>query len=148
MAFLTLEDLRPFANIPPDRAMAMITDAEADAAIVAPCLSLPTFAAQPRLVAALRAVLRQAVLRWHEAGSGAVQQTSIGPFSESVDTRLPRRGMFWPSEIERLQELCAQLNGTGSAGGYTVDTAGTAVVAHMPWCALMWQATYCSCVPR
>lgn len=116
MTFLGVEDLKPFANIDPDKAAAMIEDAEAMAVLAAPCIAEEGF----NNFMAVRAILRGAVLRWNDAGSGAVQSQTVGPFGQTMDTRQERRGMFWPSEIVALQSLCA-----GTEGGvYSVSLAG------------------------
>lgn len=116
MTFLSVEDLEPFASIEYDKALAMIDDAEALAALAAPCIMAEDFD-KP---AAVKAILRGAVIRWHESGSGALQSQTVGPFGQSLDTRMDRRGMFWPSEIIQLQSLCS-----GTEGGvYTVSVAG------------------------
>lgn len=115
MAFLTPEDLAPFATIDEAKALAMIEDAEAMATLVAPCIDTTGF----ENVAAARAILRGAVLRWNEAGSGALQAQTAGPFGQTLDTRQERRGMFWPSEILQLQNLCADTGGV-----YSVSLAG------------------------
>lgn len=109
-------DLAPFASIPEEKAQAMIDDALALAARVAPCILTDTF----EYDAAALAILRGAILRWHESGTGAFQSQSAGPFGVQVDTRQERRGMFWPSEIAQLQGLC----GGAQAGAYTVSLAG------------------------
>lgn len=111
------DDLTPFATIGEEKAQAMIDDALALAALVAPCISDEDF----EYDAAAKAILRGAILRWHEAGSGAMQQQQAGPFGVTVDTRQQRRGMFWPSEIESLQQLC--LDGNPSGGAFEIDTA-------------------------
>lgn len=114
--FLNVEDLEAFATVDVAKAFAMIEDAEAMALLVAPCIASDTFAH----TAALRAILRGAVLRWIEAGTGALQAQTAGIFGQTLDTRQERRGMFWPSEIVQLQSLCA-----GSEGGvYSVSLAG------------------------
>jgi len=113
--FLTPDDLEVFASINFDKAQAMIDDADAMALLIAPCISSPGFAYGP----AVKAVLRGAVLRWNEAGTGALQQQTSGPFGQTLDTRQERRGMFWPSEIVQLQSLCA----TGGSA-YTLSLAG------------------------
>lgn len=116
LKFLTVDDLAPFATIDEAKAKAMIEDAEATAALVAPCINDQSF----NNWSGIRAILRGAILRWNEAGTGAVQQQSAGPFGMTVDTRQERRGMFWPSEIEALQNLCGSLG----ASAYTVSMAG------------------------
>lgn len=114
--FLSVDDLKPFATIDVVKAEAMIEDAEAMALLAAPCIASVEFAHG----GALRAILRGAVLRWNESGSGALQSQTAGIFGQTLDTRQERRGMFWPSEIVALQGLC------GSTGGgvYTVSLAG------------------------
>ncbi len=114
--FLTVGDLTPFASIATAKADAMIDDAEAMAVLAAPCISVAGFTD----LFAVRAILRGAVLRWNDAGTGAVQSQSAGPFGQTLDTRQERRGMFWPSEIAQLQSLCAGAQG----GAYTVSLAG------------------------
>jgi len=116
MTFLTVDDLIPFASIDGVKAQAMIDDAEAMAVLAAPCITADGFTN----AAVVKAVLRGAVLRWNDAGSGAMQAETAGVFSRTLDTRQERRGMFWPSEIVQLQSLCA-----GAEGGvYSVSLAG------------------------
>lgn len=116
MAFLTPSDLTPFASIDAAKAAAMIEDAEAMAVLAAPCITTPGFAN----TAAAKAILRGAVLRWNEAGTGALSAQNAGPFGQTIDTRQERRGMFWPSEIVALQNLCS----AGQGGVYSVSLAG------------------------
>jgi hypothetical protein len=113
---LVPSDLAPFATIEEEKAQAMIDDALALAARVAPCITDDTF----EYSAAAIAILRGAVLRWNDSGSGAFQSQNAGPFGVQVDTRQERRGMFWPSEIAQLQGLCSG----AQAGAYTVSLAG------------------------
>jgi hypothetical protein len=133
---VTPADLTPFADIDPDKATAMINDALALAALVAPCINEEDFA-YPE---AALAIIRGAILRWHEAGRGAYSQQTVGPFTGAIDTRVERRSMFQPSEITDLQKLCA-----GDATGiFGIDTVGTASI-HDEACSLYFGATYCSC---
>lgn len=135
---LTPADLTPFADdIPEAKALAMIEDAVATAALVAPCILEDDF----QYDKAAKAIIRGAILRWNDAGTGAITQEAAGPFSVSVDTRQPRRTMFWPSEIQQLQELCK----TSTPGAFSVDTAPGCGTGHSPICALVFGATYCSC---
>lgn len=116
---LTLEDLDPFVpDFPAAKGQAMIDDALATARVIAPCIKDDAFDADKAAMA--KAILRGAVLRWNEAGTGAIQQQAAGPFSMAIDTRQQRRGMFWPSEIEQLQELCRDAADGG--GAFTVDS--------------------------
>lgn len=131
-------DLEPFATIDPVKAQAMIDDALAMAELVAPCITSTEFAH----AGAAKAVIRGAILRWHDAGSGAVSSQTAGPFGQTLDTRQVRRSMFWPSEIEQLQKMC-QAADTGGAWAY--DTAGCLLPQHAEICALHFGADYCSC---
>ena len=89
-----------------------------------------------------RLVLLGAVRRWAEAGAGAWQQQSAGPFGMTVDTRQRTGYNLWPSEIEALQDICA----TDTPGGaYSVDTAPPQTGLHADWCSLAFGALYCSC---
>ena len=142
--YLQITDLTPFATIDTAKAAAMIEDAEAMAALAAPCISTAEFGGVPELVAALRAVLRGAILRWNEAGTGAAMQQTAGPFSQTYDTRQARRSMFWPSEIEQLRDLCMRLGG-GQTGAFSIDMAQNVSPIHSDTCALYFGATYCSC---
>ena len=125
MAALTLtpEDLEPFATITRAKAEAMIVDALARAIDVAPCLSDPNLADAKRDAA--KAILRGAVLRWNDTGSGALQTQAAGPFSVGLDTRQPGGGVgkLWPTEIRDLQRICRGQPG----GAFAVDTVPEAV---------------------
>jgi len=113
---ITPADLTPFSpGIDPAKAQAMIDDALALAGTVAPCILEDTFT-NP---AAAKAVLRAAILRWNDAGNGAIVSETVGPFSQTIDTSHTRRGLFWPSEIEQLQKLC----GSQDREAFTIDTA-------------------------
>lgn len=114
--FLDPSDLDPFASVDAAKAEAMIEDAEAMAVLVAPCITDDTFAYE----AAVKAILRGAILRWNDAGTGALQAQTAGPFGQTLDTRQERKAMFWPSEIEQLQNLCSDIGG----GVYSVSMAG------------------------
>ena len=115
-SFLSVEDLTPFATIEMSKAEAMIEDAEAMALLAAPCIATVGF----EYATAVKAILRAAVLRWNDTGSGAAQTVQSGPFAQTLDTRQDRRGMFWPSEIVALQSLCADSQG----GVYSTSLAG------------------------
>ena len=143
--YLEVSDLQAFApDINEAKAEVMIDDAEAMALLVASCLDYESedYDLSQLKENAVRAVLRGVVLRWNEAGTGAFQQQTTGPFGVTVDTRQQRRGMFWPSEIEQLQEICK--NGIDDGGAFSVDTVGTACV-HADICSINFGALYCSC---
>ena len=100
---ITPDDLQPFASISEDKAQAMIDDALAIAAAVAPCILSAEFEHPD----AAKAIIRGAILRWNDASSGAITQQSMGPWQVTVDSNTRRNGMFWPSEIADLSKLCA-----------------------------------------
>jgi hypothetical protein len=135
---LTPADLTPFASIQEAKAQAMIDDALALAARVAPCITEGTFAYD----AAAKAILRGAVLRWHEAGSGARSSFQVGAVQEAYDTRQTRRGMFWPSEITELERLCQE---SQSGAAFSIDTVPYELELHAESCALRLGADYCDC---
>lgn len=155
--FISAPDLAPFATIPEAKATEMIADAEAMAVLAAPCLAdlntapegeTPEDAAsRTAKISAVKAILRGAILRWNDAGTGVTQgeQHTVGPFGmQTTLAPAARRAMFWPSELEQLQSICA----TGEQGkAFAVDTAPTSGYAglHAPWCSYHFGALYCSC---
>lgn len=154
--FITPEDLAPFADIDPAKAAGMIEDAEAMAVLTAPCISdllvVPPdetpaeLALREAKLAAIKAILRGAILRWEDAGSGAVtaENHQVGPFGvQNTYSPAARKSMFWPSELEQLQGICS----SGEKGkAYKVDTAGFGAWpgTHLPWCSYHF-GSYCSC---
>lgn len=147
MMFVKVDDLKVFADIDEVKADAMIADAEATAISVAPCLVDPD---NPSLLntdlsdndrRVITAVLRAVIIRWNEAGSGAVVQESVGPYSHTVDNRSNKYGRFWPSEIDQLRAICS--NSTGGKA-FSVTQISTESV-HLGWCAYSLGANYCSC---
>lgn len=135
---ITTADLEPFATIESVKAQAMIDDALAMATLVAPCIAETSFAH----AGAAKAVIRGAILRWHEAGSGAATQQVAGPFQQTFDTRQPRRGLFWPSEIEALQKMCQD---STDGGAWSYDTVPCLAVEHADICDINLGGQYCSC---
>lgn len=148
--FISPADLAPFATIPAAKAVEMIADAEAQAILTAPCLAtLPDApdgetpaekTVREAKVAAVKGILRAALLRWNEAGSGVAQTHQAGPFAQTVQVQA-RRSMFWPVEITDLQKVCTSGE---KAKAYAVDTVPGAT-AHVAWCTLLMGGTYCSC---
>lgn len=150
--FIDPADLEPFATIAPAKAAAMVDDAEGMAVLTAPCLpdllvvpdgeTPADLARRTAKLSALKGILRAAILRWQEAGTGTVQTEIAGPFSKTTQYQ-GRRGMFWPSEIEQLQSLCA----SGSTGkAFAVDVhSTTGLTGHAPWCDLFFGGLDCSC---
>lgn len=123
--FIQVADLAPFADIEASKAYEMIRDATAMATLAAPCLVTEPSPLADHQVDAVRAILRGAILRWHEVGSGAIRtrQETTGPFGGSETTEpAVRRGMFWPSELTQLQNICRE---AGSGGAFAIDTTPT-----------------------
>lgn len=133
---ITLADLAPFADIDEAKAKAMIADATATALRVAPCLK---DTADADTLAAAKAVLRAAILRWNDAGTGEIQQVTAGSFTVSHG-QVQRKSLFWPSEINQLQELCQ-----GDSGAFAIDTAPQWTTWHSDFCNLVLGGVYCSC---
>ncbi len=118
MSIIVPDDLSPFAEIVEIKAQAMIDDAMADASRVAPCIIEEDLT--PAKVAQFRSILRGAILRWNESGTGALQQQQVGPFGQTIDTRQQRKGMFWPSELAALASVCSETS--DRRGAYEMDT--------------------------
>jgi len=116
MVFLIVDDLLSFSpGIDPLKAQSMIDDASALAVLAAPCLGVVPSTLTVANLAALKALLRGAILRWDDSGSGALSAQTAGAFSQTLDTRQVRRGMFWPGEIAQLRDIC----GGTSSGAFT-----------------------------
>jgi hypothetical protein len=114
--FLEVSDLTPLvSNIDAAKAQVMIDDASAVAASHAPCILEPAFTNG----ALVKAILRRAVVRWLEAGSGALQQVTVGQIGQTFDNRQDQRSMFRPDEITQLQGLCVK-----SSASMTLSLAG------------------------
>lgn len=121
---------------------AMVAGANARASRVAPCLAATDPAPTADQLAEAKLILLGAVQRWTEAGAGAFQQQTAGPYSVTTDTRQRSGFNLWPSEIEALQALCRT---SGPAAAFSVDTAPGCGSIHSPICALNFGALYCSC---
>ena len=127
----------------------MVDGANAKASRVAPCLTWDgSEEDQPAptadQLAEAKLILVGAVRRWAEAGSGAMQSQTAGPFGITVDTRQKSSGYnLWPTEIEQLQAICSTDADTTS-GAFSIRPSGCSS-AHMPWCSLVLGANYCSC---
>lgn len=128
---IAASDLEPFAEIDTDKAQALIDDALALAGRVAPCILEGDL--DPQDLAVVRAILRNAILRWNEAGAGALSalQQSSGSFqvSQTLDTRQPRRALLQPDEITALQEIC-----DGASGAFEINTVPRSSWPHARTC--------------
>lgn len=131
-----------------EMAAVMVAGANARASRVAPCLTWDgTVEDQPEptadQLAEAKLVLIGAVRRWVDAGAGALQSQTAGPFAQTVDTRQRTGYNLWPSEITNLQAIC-KTSGSGSREAFSLDTYSP-TSSHLPWCSLMFGALYCSC---
>jgi hypothetical protein len=138
---ITIDDLTPFApGIPQDKADAMIKDAMAMARLIAPCIDDVDFAYADQA----EAIIKGAIIRWHESGQGVLTgRTALG-FSQTLDTRIPRRSMYLDSEIADLKALCSVAVPADKSSAWGYDTLGTGTL-HDDVCALTFGANYCSC---
>lgn len=142
LTILDLSDLAPFADIDEAKAQAMIDDAHAQAAQAAPCLATST---DDGVLAAAKAILRGAVLRWNDFGVASYQVQSMGPNGSFVDPNRARSNILWKSEREALEKLCQDAAGTN--GAFAIDPGPVTAMhtGHADICALNFGATYCSC---
>jgi hypothetical protein len=116
--FINVDDLLLFNSDQSEELIeAMIDDAESMALAHVPELADITDAVKKKTV---KAVLRQALNRWIEAGSGAVVTEAAGPFSHTLDTRATRKGMFYKGEIEQLAVIAGRKKSGGKA--FSIDT--------------------------
>ena len=101
---ISVDDLKPFApDIDEQKALAMIMDAMALAVRVAPCILSDDF----EHADAAKAILRGAILRWNEQGTGDVSQISADVFGMRFDGRRARNaGGFLDKELRDLAALC------------------------------------------
>ncbi|QIS08213.1 hypothetical protein [Nocardia arthritidis] len=96
-------DIKPLCpNADPQAAALIIADALAQAERYADCINTPGF----RYADAAKAIIRQAIVRRLDAGSGGIVQKTAGQYAVTVDTSQQRKALFWPSEINQLQKLC------------------------------------------
>lgn len=143
MDIITISDLpsKVADGIEPDVLQLMVAGVNARALRVAPCLA----DADPNLVAEARLVLLGTLTRWAQVGGGARTQEVAGPFSVTTDTRSVSSGYsLRPDEITQLQALCTDATGSTGRLAFSLDTLPQRS-AHLPWCNLMFGATYCSC---
>ncbi|WP_433657548.1 hypothetical protein ACQPW1_38360 [Nocardia sp. CA-128927] len=109
-------DIKPLCSTAdPAAAALIIQDALAQADRIAECINTPGF----RYTDAAKAIIRQAIVRRLEAGSGAIVQQAAGPYSMTIDNSQQRKALFWPSEISQLQKLCRD---NKRASFHSIDT--------------------------
>jgi hypothetical protein len=138
---ITPEDLKPYRpDIPPDQAQAMIDDAMAYAAFIAPCILDPRFEYE----AAAEAIIKQAICRWYDAGTGSITSQTAGPFAIQVDTTVRRNGFFTDKEEDQLKAMC-NVGGSSGGGAWNYDTVPAASACHAEICCKTFNEPHCSC---
>lgn len=86
-------------------------------------------------------VVRQAVVAHVQRPDNATQVTTTVDDASVSRTYQSGRG-----RVEILDEWWTLLGLTSpSSGAYSIDTAPPLCGLHLPWCSLMFGATYCSC---
>jgi len=105
MALLTVEDFRlSLPDTPDEELQILIEDAEALAALYAPCITSPTF----KQTAAAKAIIRKAVIydvKAQEEGNNIAKE-STGPYSVDYATPTRSGALFSKAQIEALKALC------------------------------------------
>lgn len=119
MAIILAVDL-PAAIRSHELVSVMVAGANAKASRVAPCLVATDPPPSDEALDEAKLILLGAIKRWVEAGSGAWQSQTAGPFSAVQDTRQRTGFNLWPSEIQQLQDICA--SGFAGAQAFEVDT--------------------------
>lgn len=99
----------------------------------------------PDALSEAKLILLGAVKRWADAGSGALQSQTAGPFGQTLDTRQRTGFNLWPSEINDLQAICKGLDATPTRQAFSIDTGGSFGTVHSESCALAFGALYCDC---
>lgn len=86
-------------------------------------------------------VVREAVVAHIRKPDDATQVTVS--VDDASSTRSYQSGKGRVSILDEWWTLLGLIQ--PSTGAFAVDMVGTNVSAHLPWCALMFGATYCSC---
>ena len=106
--FLSVADLSPLTKASDEALAVMIEDVEALAVDAAPCLADPAMLTEAQ-AAAVRAVLRGAVLRWADYMTRDDRQMAAGPYSigPAPGSSGERKPLLWPTEVGQLQGVCS-----------------------------------------
>ena len=125
-----------------------IEDAEAMARLAAPCLA--SIITDSDLAATVRAILRGALMRWRDQGTGVktsvTKQAGAFQLSETTDNRSwiqTKGGIFTADELDDLRRLCSPAANATSGTASTVALSPLAI--HDQTCSLVFGALYCSC---
>lgn len=134
-------------DIPDDVATALIAGTWARALKIAPCLADMEWTdddtepgwANTQLV---KDILRDAILRRDEAGTGVVGSRVSGDYQETLKYS---GGLFRPSEIADLQQLCSDYKSSGRATTHLTIPEESVYVQHADWCSINFGGTLCDC---
>ena len=146
MTILTAADLAGLVTADSALLSIVITDVENYALSEVPELS-DSLAATSTLtleqVDRVKSILRQAVRRYIEAGTGAVvTQAAPGGYSQTVDaTAMRRGGLLYARELETLRKIIGVTK--QSVRPRTAIMLGGSDT-HAPWCGTTWGAA-CDC---
>lgn len=126
-----------------------IEDAEAMARLAAPCLA--SIIADGDQAATVKAILRGALMRWKDQGTGVktsvTKQAGAFQLSETTDNRSwiqTKGGIFTADELDDLRKLCSP---AANATSGTAATITPRLLPHPPWCSIHFSAGQwpCSC---
>lgn len=130
---LTWDDLKVFdPEIPEDLANAMIASVWAQSMKVAPCLKEDGALADEDDAEIVKSTLRRVIMRWFDAGSGAVSQRGAAEYQETL--RDFGGGKLRPDDIKDLQSFCATTLQTQAAQTIPTRPVGEWSVHHAAWC--------------
>lgn len=144
--YLQPGDITPLVDVDPGRLAILIDDAETSATMpkVAPALAEPDL-----LTAAQRAqvktILRRAVVREAEAGTGAKTQEVAGPYSYTVDTRTANRTSCLTEEEEDALRSIVGISKSTQVFSLDVTPSTVSPSNHLPWCDLQFGGLICTC---
>ena len=125
---LTADDARAYldgvADVSDARLARMLAAGLAQARRVAPCLNEPDFTHGDEAAG----IILRALERWATVGAGATTQAqwTAGPYSQGETTTQTSKTLYWPSEINELQDMC---KATKSGAAFTIDLIDTTQAA-------------------
>lgn len=130
LPILTPADIQKFDDsLPDDVVQDMINTVAARVVKMCPALRLPLDDPANPLAddvssEVLKDVMRAAVLRWAERGSGAVREQGSGDFSQSLV--VDRAGLFRPNEIRDIADVCGNARAHAQTASTILTGAPTA----------------------
>ena len=145
--FATVGDLearwRPLTPAEESTATVLLSDASARVRVECPDIDArleavpPTLDADiPKMIAC--AMVKRAMLAPVDQAPMSQMQQTAGPFSQSGTFVNPTGDLYLTKAEKRLL-------GCGAQEAFTVAAMPAGYSAHLPWCSLVFGATYCSC---